>query len=424
MRIKIILFLLSIHCAISAQTTLTIEGKNYTSSEDTWLGVNIPRDVPTRFFFRNNTISSKNRYGYLLQAGDEGPGPTNNNLDGAVITGNKFSWSGTDMEVIPHGLFTGHNRNVVAKYNYLSYVPMGIIRKSTNNMSNTGGGVAYNIVKGGGVAVVVKGMSNVSIYNNTLYTDRTLSETWRPLVHIYTNVDAGRYSVAHGTKIYNNIFYTKYQTFAITIDDEECMIGLECDYNVYWCETGSPRFSVNGSVKTFSQWQALGYDKHSVVVNPQFRDLVNFVPAKRLDYGKDLGSEWKDGLATTARWGTTDPATAAQNGTWQVGAVVYSGSGSPEPAAPVDTTGLSDINNRITVFPNPAREYIKIENLESSAEARVVKIFDFAGKLCEEITIGSGDKVTLPIDLRSGMYILRIEIGTAISHIQKLMIIK
>ena len=124
------------------------------------------------------------------------------------------------------GVFTGHNIDVVVKYNYLDHVPMGIIRKSTTNMSNTGGGVAYNIVKSGAVAVVVKGMSNVNIYNNTFYTDRTTSQTWRPLVHIYTNIDNGGYSVAHGTKIYNNIFYTKYQTFAITVDDAESLTGL------------------------------------------------------------------------------------------------------------------------------------------------------------------------------------------------------
>jgi uncharacterized repeat protein (TIGR02059 family) len=323
MRFRLIIFFLFIAVAANAQTQLTMEGKSYTNSEDTWLGVNIPREVPTKLIFRNNTITSVNRNGYMLQAGDESPVATNNNLDGAVITGNKFNWSGSDMTVIPHGLFTGHNRNVVAKYNYLNYVPMGIIRKSGNSMSNTGGGVAYNIVKSGAVAVVVKGMSNVNIYNNTFYTDRTESQTWRPLVNIYTNTDGGRYSIAHGTKIYNNIFYTKYQTFAISVDDAESLVGLECDYNIYWCENGSPRFHVNGAVKTFAQWQAMGYDLHSVVMNPGFKDLLSFVPTKRLDYGKDLGTEWKDGLAIDAKWGTTDPATAAQNGKWQVGAVVY-----------------------------------------------------------------------------------------------------
>ncbi len=67
----------------------------------------------------------------------------------------------------------------------------------------------------------------------------------------------------------------------------------------------------------------MGYDVHSVVVNPGFKDLINFVPAKRLDYGKNLGSEWEDGLSVYARWGKSDPEKTAQNGTWQAGAVIY-----------------------------------------------------------------------------------------------------
>lgn len=325
MKVKIMLCLMLIGGKAFSQTTQIIEGKTYTNSDDTWNGVNISRSEKTKLIFRNNSISSINRYGYLLQAGDESPTSTANNLDGEIISGNKLNWTGSDMTVIPHGIFTGHNSNVVIKYNYVNNVPMGVIRKSGNNMSNTGGGVAYNIIKGGAVGLVIKGMSNVNVYNNTFYTDRTTSQTWRPLLHIYTNTDGGRYSVAHGTKIYNNIFYTKYQTFAITVDDNESLQGLECDYNVYWCESGSPRFQVNGSVKTFEQWQAMGYDTHSKVINPGFKDFVSFVPAKRMDYGKELSTEWKDGLAITAKWGTTDPATATQNGTWQVGAVIYAG---------------------------------------------------------------------------------------------------
>ena len=110
-------------------------------------------------------------------------------LTGQLITGNKFIWSGTDMTSITHGLFTGHNINVVIKYNYLDHVPMGIIRKSATNMINTTGGVAYNIVKNPNVGIVVKGMTGVCIYNNTLYQDRTTSETGRGLIDIYSNSD-------------------------------------------------------------------------------------------------------------------------------------------------------------------------------------------------------------------------------------------
>ena len=51
--------------------------------------------LQTQFTYRNNSITSVNTHGYLLQAGDESPGSTNNKLDGEVIAGNKFVWNGS-----------------------------------------------------------------------------------------------------------------------------------------------------------------------------------------------------------------------------------------------------------------------------------------------------------------------------------------
>jgi hypothetical protein len=134
----ITIFFAIIICRINlpayGQNDLIISGKTYNNSEDSWQGVNIPRETKVNLVFSNNTITSANRYGYMLQAGDESPASSNNNLDNAIITGNRFNWTGKDMTVIPHGIFTGHNKNVSIKYNYLSYVPMGIVRKSGNNM--------------------------------------------------------------------------------------------------------------------------------------------------------------------------------------------------------------------------------------------------------------------------------------------------
>lgn len=410
MKVTLSIFFLSLFIAAVAQDNLDISGQTYTNSSDTWEGVNIARRVPVRLTFRNNTISSINRFGYMLQAGDEAPAETNNNLDGAVITGNRFNWTGTDMKIITHGLFTGHNSNIVVKYNYLNYVPMGIIRKSGNNMSNTGGGVAYNIVKGGAVAMVVKGISNVNIFNNTFYTDRTTDQTWRPLLYIYTNTDNGLYSVAHGTKVYNNIFYTKYRTPVITIADEESLNGFECDYNVYWCETGSPLFIIDDQPFTFEQWQARGYDKNSVVMNPSFRDLVNFVPGNRIDRGKDLGSEWSQGLSTEARWGSSDPATTSQNGIWQVGAVIHAGEG--EEADP-----------GIEIYPNPVRNELNISNPGPDILPQIVRIYDFTGRILFEKRYDNEFNHTVPVNLRTGIYILHLDIGPN-KHTQKLIVVR
>ena len=167
-------------------------------------------------------------------------------------------------------------------------------------------------------------MSDVNIYNNTFYQSRTYAETGRGLIDIYTNTDVNPTSASHGSKIKNNIFYSIYQTVNIRILDNDCLTGLECDYNLYWCEAGTPVFEVNGSIITFAQWQAMGYDTHSVVVNPNFTNITDFVPASRLDYGTNLGSALQNGLSTTAVWTVgKSPMTTDQNGTWQVGARIY-----------------------------------------------------------------------------------------------------
>ena len=326
---------------LSGQTILTIEGKTYKNQDDTWYGVNIARSKPTTLTFRNNAITSVNRYGYLLSAGDEVPGAYNNNLDGAVITGNMLTWNGTpEIGIIPHGIFTGYNINMQVKYNYLNKVPMAIIRKS-NGMTDVSGVVSYNIVKNPGVGVVVKGMNGVRIFNNTFYSSLTTDQTNRAIIDIYENTSVTPAGSAKGVKIYNNIFYTKNRLKNISITSS-CLSGFECDYNIYYCESGSPVFLVNDSVKTFAEWQAMGYDTHSRVINPNFKDLVSFVPAARLDYGTDLGQAFATGLAVNAKWGTTSPSTATQNGRWQVGAVIYKEVAEPVPI-PVYSGSL--INN-------------------------------------------------------------------------------
>ncbi len=300
---------------------LVKEGENITDQgSGFWEGYVIPRGGPVKLIFRNNIITSINSSGYMLQAGDENPSPYNNNLENEIISGNKFIWNGTGNSSITHGVFTGYNRNALIIYNYLYRAPMALIRKS-DGMADMSGGIAYNIVNDPlKTAVAIKGMSNVKIYNNTFYSERQRSETWRPLVHIYANDKPE--APSKGTMIYNNIFYTKHRILNITVE-EGCLEGFECDYNIYFCEDGEPLFLVGGQEKTFTEWRSLGYDLHSQVLDPRFNNYNDFVPAERLDIGKDLGAEWKTGLSVKAVWNSLEPETTDQNGKWQVGARIY-----------------------------------------------------------------------------------------------------
>jgi Right handed beta helix region/Bacterial Ig-like domain (group 2) len=349
MKKLLIFILLMIPLLVKAQTVLTVTGQTITSAVTGYADVyDVARSSLTTFTFSNNSMTAVNTTGHILNAGDEDVLSTNFNLNGEVITGNKLVWNGTDLAgTIVHGIFTGYNINALIKYNYLNKVPMAIIRKSDGS-TNTSGGVAYNVVsRTGACAVAVKGMNGVLVYNNTFYSDEVnytsdvAPGTWRGLVEVYENTNMPDNAPSTGCKIKNNIFYTVHQIYNIAIYEAADVAGFESDYNIFYCEAGTPIFNYLGSQYTFAQWQALGYDAHSVVVNPNFVNTTTLVPTARLDYGTNLGATWQTGLATSATWAVgSAPATAVQNGNWQVGAYVFASS---SPTYYVSTTG-SDSN--------------------------------------------------------------------------------
>ena len=416
MRHTLITILLLIQPAILfPQVVLTIEGQEIIDTETgVSNGYNIPRSKVTALTFRNNSLISVNSAGYILQAGDEGPGLNNNHLDGAIITGNRFVWNGTDETSMTHALFTGYNLDVIIKYNYLLNTPNGIQRKS-NGMTDKSGVIAYNIINNPRAGIVAKGMSGVRIFNNTLYCGKTPEQTGRGLIDIHTNTDDEINFPSTGTKIFNNIFYTKHNTYSINVMDKASLAGLESDYNVFWCETGSPKFNAGGSVKTFAEWQALGYDVHSKVIDPKFNNFADFNPAVRLDYGNDLGSGFSEGLATDAIWSNVTPHTARQNGAWQVGARLYEG----EISEAVDL-----LEDAVRIYPNPANDVIYIMVTGMGRIYETFKIFDSHGKMVLTSSLEYGlNPIDIPDHISPGLYIVSLEAANLETYTRKILII-
>jgi len=409
-RVILLFFLSIIPCVILAQIVLTIEG---TEVNDTVTGVSegvvIPRNQRTIFTYRNNSITTVNSAGYMLQAGDEMPGINNNNLEGAKITGNRFTWNGTDETSMTHALFTGYNLNIVIKYNYLDNTPNGIQRKS-NGMTDVSGVIAYNIINNPKVGIVAKGMSGVRIFNNTLYCERTNIQTSRGLIDIHTNFDGELSAASVGTKIFNNIFYTRNQTLNIKIYESACLEGFESDYNLFWCESGSPIFEISGQRLTFTQWQALGYDKHSVVLDPVFNDFVSFVPEDRLEYGTNLGEQFITGLSFDAEWGKTDPEKNDQNGIWQVGARVHD---------------EVLVGKGIKFYPNPANQFFYVIIFDAGLTYNLLKVYDPAGRnvLTDNVQHGA-NLIEIPDHFTSGIYIISLESATLKRYNRKLEILR
>jgi len=304
----------------------------------------VSRSDPAKLIVKRSLFSSGANEGYILVAGDDAYVAIRDNyLDGAMIIGNKFVWTGYTNypRSILHGVLLGMNKNQIVKHNYVEGVPYSFVYKSAKAepMESTTGGHSYNIHRNA-KTLNIKGMSGVKVFNNTFYNTR-YSNFYN--IHIYENNSSGEtrpYNAAKNVKIKNNIIYQKYDIPAIQVDQTTCLQGFESDYNIFWCEEcvdHKPTFKVAGVTRTWEEWRALGYDTHSQVMDPKFIDALSLVPSARMDYGTNLGTGFDYGLATTARWNVGQyPDTVQQNGTWQVGAIVYAPS-----SGPVGVTGIT-----------------------------------------------------------------------------------
>jgi uncharacterized repeat protein (TIGR02059 family) len=81
--------------------------------------------------------------------------------------------------------------------------------------------------------------------------------------------------------------------------------------------------------------------------------------------------------------------------------------------------------NNISIYPNPAREFINVTIPEPSLETRIIRIFDFSGRLWLESRIEPNfSNIEIPINLKSGVYIVKIVKDNLTMFTQKLVVIE
>lgn len=69
-------------------------------------------------------------------------------------------------------------------------------------------------------------------------------------------------------------------------------------------------------------------------------------------------------------------------------------------------------NDNISIYPNPATDYINISILEPISETQILRIFDFSGRLRQETTLETGVyNMQVPIRLSPGAYIAEVISG-------------
>jgi len=276
--------------------------------------------------FRNNRVESSLDGGFMLQVGQDNYYDTYaNKRDYSEVTGNYFLWNGTDPGV--HCIMAGYNEHYDIRYNFLDGPTYGVIHEGgyPGGQPMQGGDICYNIFRNTKYAVPEKGYDGTRIYNNTFYTGVTFSFSYQ--LSIKASDTGGfdePYPESKNTDVRNNIFYATGNTIAIILESTE---GFQCDYNIYYWESTTnhePIFRVDGQGVSWDEWRAMGYDTHSVILDPGFIDTHSLVPASRLNHGISLGSEYAEGLSVGAQWivGSFIPTTL-QDSNWQVGTYVY-----------------------------------------------------------------------------------------------------
>jgi hypothetical protein len=259
----------------------------------------------------NNTVISKSKgssYPHLV-IGTEYDTLVDNFLSGSVVKGNVFRGPldyGNDCGSM-HGSFTW-SQSVTWENNYISGVFLAHVLKSN-------GGAFDNIITKELIyncydSYTIKGIKGTKIYNNTsVYAGgySGLSETVVP-------------GYSGNSLIYNNIFIDSSIKSIIRFETPTDSIGCRSNHNVFY-NTNSLYTRIGqlgASVKTFSQWQALGYDANSLNVDPQFN--ANYVPTNELlrNAGLNLGSLYNSPLSPTATW--PNPTTTTFTTTWNPGA--------------------------------------------------------------------------------------------------------
>ncbi len=73
------------------------------------------------------------------------------------------------------------------------------------------------------------------------------------------------------------------------------------------------------------------------------------------------------------------------------------------------TVGFEEFEQEISIYPNPAKGFVKI-NIPVNMGNGIVQLIDGAGRLLEEDEFQTGELVTIPLDkLKSGLYLVKIQ---------------
>ena len=222
-----------------------------------------------------NTMYSRATVGHVVRVGSEASTAGDNMLDGAVIENNviygALHYDSELVDVTVHSIFFGYNKNSFIRYNTVIGGGNGIIVKG-DGMEYTSGGIFYNkIINSTGVSFLrVKGVRSINIDNNVMYANSIFSGDYK-IIHIGKNNEG---ETATGVSLRNNILVGGGTSKLIYLEPSSSS-GFTSDYNIFFRHNDGyiGRLGIGYS---FSEWQGLGYDAHSINSDPLLTDPNNY----------------------------------------------------------------------------------------------------------------------------------------------------
>ncbi|HEX7321278.1 MAG TPA: right-handed parallel beta-helix repeat-containing protein [bacterium] len=233
---------------------------------------------------RNNYCSTNGRWGIFTGFADYAVIENNECCYSQQEHGIYFSNS-ADHPVISHNVSHHNNANGIHMNGDASMGGDGLITDATVECN-----IIYENGAAGGSGINCDGVAESRIYNNLLYSNHASgislymidgsAGSYRNKVYNNTilNASNARWCVninsgSYGDTLYNNILINLHDWRGSISIDSSSMPGFCSDYNVV-----IDRFSTDwgNTVITLAEWQALGYDLHSMLADPLDSIFVNY----------------------------------------------------------------------------------------------------------------------------------------------------
>ncbi len=151
------------------------------------------------------------------------------------------------------------------------------------------GNILYENGTAGGAAINLDGVQSAFIYNNLLYENHASGialfqqDGAEPsinavIVHnTIINASNARWCIlavngSSGAQVYNNILFNQHPWRGSIAVDPDAVAGFDSDYNIV---VNSLSNQGDGQTMTLAEWQAFGYDAHSMIADPLVELFVN-----------------------------------------------------------------------------------------------------------------------------------------------------